>query len=147
MDLPKDVILKVVLRPGAILLYKDDAFPDKAHFFVIINMTILYNQPLFLLCATSQVVKKQAFISSRNLPLETLVIVHPADCNFLKKETVFNCNSVLERPIEMIKEKIDNSEIKKYAEVTGDILGKLRNGVLISPLVPEKIKRIIKKKY
>lgn len=144
MDLPKDVLLKATLRPGAIFLYNDDAFPDKAHFFVVINITILYNEPLFLLCATSQVVKKQAFISSRNLPLETLVIVRPSDCNFLKKETVFNCNSVLERPIEMIKEKIDNNEIKKYSEVTSDILEKLRKGVLKSPLIPERIKKIIR---
>lgn len=141
MELPKELILMYALKPGAALLYRDDDFPEKAHFFVIINLKIIYNKSLFLLSATSQITKRRAFITHNNLPPETLVVVEPDECTFLKQQTAFNCNTVLERSIEVIKEKIDNKKIHKYAEVHDELLEKLRSGVIRSPMISNSIKK------
>ena len=141
MDLPKDVIFKATLKPGGVFLYKDEIFPEKAHFFAVINPCIVYGQPLLLVCASSQISKRKEYVKRMGIDINTLVIVQPSECSFLTKETVFDCNRVLVRPIEVLKEKMDIDKIIRYTEIKDDLLTKLREAVKRSPMISPKIKK------
>lgn len=145
MKVPTDVIISISLKPGAVFLYSDDDFPDKKHFFVVLNKEISDNtSDLVLVCATSQVQARKQFIQSRNLGLETLVVVEDSDCDFLNKQSAFDCNSAMLRPIAYLKSKLDEDEVPTVQQVDTQLLSKLQNGVLKSRMVSEKIKKIIR---
>lgn len=145
MKVPTDVILSISLKPGAVFLYSDDNFPDKKHFFVVLNKVIEdITSDLVLVCATSQVQARTQFIQSRNLSLETLVIVQDRDCDFLNKESAFDCNSAMLRPLAYLKSKLDEDEVPTVQQIDDQLLEKLQNGVLKSRMVSEKIKKLLR---
>lgn len=143
MELPEEVILVSTLKPGAVYLYHDHEFPEKAHFFVVINQNITSTEPLYLVCASSQVDKKKDFVLRRHFPIETLVIVQPKECPFLTVKTVFDCNSILVRAIATIQKKIEAEEILRYEEVSDDLLDRLRESAMKSPMVTGNIKKCL----
>lgn len=143
MDLPKDVVFKATLKPGGVFLYKDDSFPEKAHFFVVLNSHIAFGEPLILVCASSQVLKRKERAIRMGFDLSTLVIVQPSECTFLGTESIFDCNRILIRPIEVLKQKMDMDKILKFTEIKDGLLTKLREAVKKSSTVTPKIKKLL----
>ena len=98
---------------------------------------------LVVVNATSKVSKREAYINTRRLPSETLVKVTPVECLFLKKDSAFDCNNPGEyTPQELID--CCNSGVFKYkGDVSSEILERLREGLLASPLVKKESKKLV----
>jgi hypothetical protein len=146
MDLPPGKALLKTLKPGVVYYFSDSSFDsNEPHYFVVLNtkIEITEEERLIAICATSQVTKKQEYISKRKLPESTLCILNGADCSFLKKETAFNGNTVHEFTIMSLYNKLVSKEIKKIKNINEDVLKKLRSAVIASPEVSPDIKTLV----
>ena len=141
--MPAEVVLSFTLRPGAVYLLRHDAFPDNHHFFVVLNNSVSPGDMLYLACASSQVTKRIEWVKRRKITTETLVIVESSQCDFVTKQTVFDCNTVHEVAYEVLKEKLDNHEIPSVNTIDKVILTQLRKAVHKSPMVSRKIKNMV----
>lgn len=144
VPIPGFVKLTATIKPGSIYLFQQTKFSsDKLHFHVILNNRPIECSELILVNATSQVEKRLNFVKSRPIPLETLVIVDPSECSVLKQKTAFDCNSPsIYTPQELI-ERCDSGEFRVMGKISDNLLNKLRNGVISSPLVKQSIKDIL----
>lgn len=143
MDLPSEVVLQFTLQPGAVYLFKHDAFPDHPHYFVVLNKEVNQGDVLYMVCASSKLDKREEWVQRRRIPSDTLVYVEPGECSFLKKRTVFDCNAVYPIAFEVLKIKLDSSEVLTVQAIDEDILSRLRDSVKKSPLVLRNIKKLL----
>jgi hypothetical protein len=63
----------------------------------------------------------------------------------LKKDSAFDCNRLFERTILQLTEKRTAGRLKFVGTMPSDIINKLINGVVKSPLITRKAKKIIKR--
>ena len=82
------------LIPGKVLYIKSDRSPDIAHFFVIVNASPDEIKPIILVMATSQIEKRKNYVRLAHLLPETLVYANSHTCEFLRVDSVFDCNSI-----------------------------------------------------
>lgn len=142
MDLPPVILLATTLKPGTVYLIKDPQFTNsKPHFAVVLNNKIESNGILYLAIATSQIEGRRRYVRIRQLPKETLVFTSQKECSFLYKETVFNCNDILERTVHEILVKVEIKEIISVYQAPEGLLNRIRDGVLKSPLIKRKVKQ------
>lgn len=143
MELPPQVLRKI-LKPGSAFLFVEESFQGaKPHFFIVLNHHPQMDERLLMVNATTKIEKRRFLVNLIGAP-ETLVVVKPHECAFLKQESAFDCNYPILRTVNDLILKYQSKELKMVGEVTGDLLGKLRNGVLLSPLVDEATKKIIR---
>jgi hypothetical protein len=144
LELPPQVIRKI-LKPGSVFYFAhQESTGDEPHYFVILNKDPQTDELLILVNATTKIEKRRSYISRNGLPDGTLVVLKPEDAPFLKKESAFDCNYPRMIPVGDLVEKFRTKELKLRGEADATIVEQLRNAVLISPLVDEKTKDVIK---
>ena len=144
MELPSSVLLGQTLKPGTIYLMDDNIFNNGLpHYVVVINKDILKDSSLFLIPGTSKIDKRKLYVNKMGLSLKTLVITNPTECKFLSCPTVFDCNGLLERTIDEIEDKSNNGQIRAIYNINEDLLKKIRDGVVASRLIPNRIKKCL----
>lgn len=143
MEIPPEAAIKSILKAGVAFYFTATSFKSsEPHFFVVLNYDPLSDKLLLMVNASSNVERRKAARS--NLPQATLVCVSPSECAFLKKESVFDCNSpILETTDNLIK-KLKAGQLNIVPHIVqSDILSRLRQGVLASPLLDYEYKSII----
>lgn len=140
MDLPSALVINMTLKPGAVYYFKHELFDNTPHYFVVLNLEKDTTENLLLVCATSRIDARTNFVKQRNLDLKTLVLVSSKDCDFLKLDSVFDCNNLYEYPLRALRDKIDTGNARVCSSVDTELLNKLREGVRASKLVARRIK-------
>ena len=144
MDLPSTAVLGPTLKPGTVYLMDDDVFNNGLpHYVVVINKNILKDPTILLVSGTSKIDKRKQFVKRNSLSPKTLIVTDSSKCHFLKMQTVFDCNCVMERTIDEIEDKSKNGKIRAIYEVSDDLLNQIREGVLASRLIVSRIKKLL----
>lgn len=146
IDIPSEIIAEFLeLKVGSVLYADEESFTsDEPHNLVILNHNPMTDEVLILVCATSDVASRVNWVKRSGFPSETLVIVDQNDCDFLKRESVFNCNDVIKSSVDVVCSKYKDKKLKFKGCVNDEIIQKMHNGVIASPRVEESIKNLIR---
>lgn len=113
------------------------------HYFVVLNRNPLGSKMLLLLVATSQVEKAQKRILRKNLPAESLVVIDDAAYGDFTKESCIDCNKLFNKSLEELCEQWKKKEIRPHRDMPRELVEKLIEGVMASPLISEEDKAFI----
>ncbi|TSC99981.1 MAG: hypothetical protein Greene101449_421 [Candidatus Peregrinibacteria bacterium Greene1014_49] len=141
IDIPFDVLIQQTCEVGAVYYYKSDHLinTDESHYFVVLAKT---DSTFHVVCATTQIEKRKAFVTQRKIPLETLVEITPTKENGLKKLSMVDCNRLFEETLHSLKRKHEQQPILLRGCMNKETVALLINGVMASPLVEREKKRI-----
>lgn len=142
MEIPAEILIDGTIEQGAIYYFPEDSITsDAPHYFVVLNIDPKKDTILILACGTSQV--KEAFVRRRNLPRETVVGVSTTECKYFKRNTAFDCNSLIQQSLNNLINKKTQGILEYKGKLSEVVLNKLIKGVLASPMVDRKHKKIV----
>jgi len=147
MEIPPEVRIRAGIKTGTVYYFKEDSHEKDAppHHFVVINSHPASDRILILVCASSRVDKIKK--NRKNLPAETLVEVSRSEYADFVLPTIFDCNTVYEKTISDIVKKLQDGKLGTYnLDMSLEIVEKLKEGVLLSPLVRRELKKVLKQK-
>jgi hypothetical protein len=146
MEIPAIAVIRSTIRTGTIYYFQEESFSStEPHYFVVLNELPSQDKILILVCASSQIDKRKNAIKKLGLPTETLVEILPEQCPSFKKHSIFDCNSIIEKPIQAVIEKLELQKLHVCVDyIPKDIIEKLIQGVIVSPQVPEYCKKMLK---
>jgi hypothetical protein len=133
--------LAFFLHEGAVFYLQDRSFTSaEPHYFVVLNRNPATQDPLILVVSSSQLesVKRR----NRDFPQETLIEIPVGMYADFKKDSIISCNQVFEKSRRQLLEQLNNGGGQK-AKLPADILHRLRQGVLASPTVERRIKKLL----
>ncbi len=134
--------LLALLIPGKVFFIKSDRSPDIAHYFVVVNANPDEIKPIILVMATSQVEKRRNYVRLAHLSSETLVYANSDTCEFLRVDSVFDCNSIYDTTFERLLEHLNDGG-RTVGDVDREFLTKLRHGVRVSKKVSGQKKGLV----
>lgn len=143
MQIPPEVHIRATIKEGAIYYFIEDSFGSKEpHFFVVLNRNPLTDEILILVNATTKIDKRRE--ARKRLPPETLVEISSVDCSVLRENSLIDCNSITEKTVDTLIEKLGKSELRVCFEMLKpELLQRLREGVLASPIVIRAHKELL----
>ena len=135
--------LRLSLRRGTVYYFQHRGLLSEAsHYFVVMNTDPKRDTVLLLAVASSQVDKIRE--RRKNLPPETLVEVSPGDYVGFTKPTLVDCNQVFELDRAELVSRYEAKSIRSHPDLPGEILDRVREGILASPRVDEAYKELIR---
>lgn len=139
-----DLRIRATIKEGAIYYFIEESFTrsNDPHYFVILNKKPLEDEALILVNATTKIEERKQM--QKNMPPETLIEVSPTECCELTRDSIFDCNSVTEKSLDSLIAKLEENKLGICREIMPtEILEKLRNGVIKSPVVNRSHKKLI----
>ena len=130
------------IQAGQVYLMRHPDYPEKKHFFVVVNFNPSQDDEHIIVVCTSKIEKAKRFCAIGGLPQETIVELAPADYKHFNKNTVINCNNAELMPKQELIDCLRIGRLEIRTPVGPEILSKIRRGILCSP----RVKRGIKKK-
>lgn len=139
------MLLSKTIQQGSVYLFIEDSHKDRIpHYFVILNKNPLEDDEFVFVLATSKVEKKRRIrLAMLKLPTTTLVETDGAECAFLTKPTIFDCNELTKFTPSALIDKLQSKLFRHIGHVPEQILTKLIKGVTDSPLIDEELKELI----
>ena len=140
-----DSLLRFTLRSGSVYLFQHrDLFSEKPHFFVVLNLNPCCDEFLVLTVVSSQI--ESVKTRRRNLPSDTLVEITPAEHGDFTLESIVDCNTVFRKTRQELLLKLQSGQAFEKTPMPADILYKIRQGVLTSPLIEDSVKSLLRGK-
>lgn len=135
------------LRPGgAVILRQDRSFRTVVpHYFVVVNFAPSVDQDLLMVVASSQLEKVR--FRRGLVPDITLVEVQLGEYCEFDKVSVFDCNAIFSRPREEILGCLQRGEVQILQPLPAVLFGRVRTGILASPLITPVLKCIVDPTY
>lgn len=93
---------------------------------------------IILACANSNIEKYKR--ARRNCPETTLVEISPSEYPDFTKNSIIDCNRVIEKSIEQI---ISSKRFSIKREMDALLVEKIRRGIIDSPVVEKRIKKTL----
>ena len=145
-NIPAHIRILATLKTGSVYYFEEERLSSKEpHYFIVLNKEPRTDSVLFLVCGSSQIEKRKNAIQKLGFPKETLVIVSPAECPCFSKETAIDCNTIIDKRIESVIEKLNLKELRICDESIPDkIVKKLVRGALMSTQIQEVVKKCIR---
>ena len=145
MYLPTLNVIVATIKEGSVYYFVQSHFPSsEPHYFVILNPNPMDSTSLIVVNTTSNVKGREKFVKSRKFPESTLVKVGPSDCSFLRKTSVFDCNKPGEYTPQKLVERCKKGAFRHKDAISEKVLRQLKEGLEASPMVEERIKRIVR---
>jgi len=130
------------LRSGSVyyLQHREMTSPEP-HYFVVLNSNPSANEFLVLIVASSKVetVKRRR----KNLPESTLVEIAPTDYSEFSQQSIIDCNQCFRFSRQELLNKLQQRVANEKKPIPEDIVDKLRQGILASPLIENEIKEMV----
>lgn len=144
MDLPALLITSVFEPKGLYYFSSEHLNTDDPHYFV---MVVIDERLFHMVVCTKQYDKKVKYIEYSGNDPATLVWVKPdARLNGLKLDSYINCNDVFsDYTLEILEEKLKSGALKFRGHISDAEFYNVLNGILISTLVDNHIKILVKK--
>jgi len=145
MDILPSVRILVTIKTGSVYYFEEEELTSvEPHYFVVLNKNPRTEEFLILVCASSQIEKRQQIAQRLGFPSETQVLISPSEFSIFSVDTIIDCNRVFEKTSQTLIEKLEQNKLKVCTEMMPDgILQKLITGVLASSQVSEKIKLML----
>ncbi len=132
------------MQAGAVFYFVEETFKvSRPHYFVVLNTPSAKTGNLVLVCAITLDLKVADRCTKLGFARETFVDVTPADYSPLKHVSLFDCNSPIVKPLEVFTQKITTKKLKSCPTISPSLLARLKFGVLASPMVSPKIKKLL----
>lgn len=144
------ILITATLKVGAVYRFiniDEDFKSDEPHYYVVLNNPDDTDQLILLACASSKIGEIQMFAVKRNLPGNTVVRVGPSEYSPFTRDTIFNCNNPWVYPRAFLEQLIIDKNMTSATLPTmpDEIVAKLQEGVISSPLVETVKKNLIRK--
>lgn len=143
MDIPARVRILSGIQTGSVYYFEEEQLSsDEPHYFVVLNRSPRTGELLILVCASSQVEKRQQIAQKLGFADETLVIISPSEYTLFTKETVIDCNRAFEKTAQSLIDKLEQGKLAVCTELMPEnIVQKLLKGVLMSRQISEGIQK------
>jgi hypothetical protein len=138
-----DALMRLTLRGGSVYYLQHSSLSSpEPHYFIVLNINPHGDSFLVLAVASSGVEK----VRRRNLhlPSETLVEILPGEHHGFPLHTIVDCNHWFRVTKEELLIKLKARVASEKDPLPPDILAKLRQGVLASPLIEAEIKDLLR---
>lgn len=143
LKITPEVVVNHVLKQGAVLLFNHPHFPQKPHYFFLLNTNPIDDIVLLFVVATSQTETIDRMIRNRIIQENTIVRIQPGLCKFLPKHTYINCNNIHELTSEHMFDLLKKQRILQYEQVSTNILSNIFEAVMKSNTVINKHKKLL----
>lgn len=145
IKVPADIHIRSTIRIGSVYYFEEEQLSSpEPHYFVVLNKDPHTAELLLLVCASSQVEKRKNAAKKLGFPEGTLVCISPAEYPLFTKESVIDCNRVIEKTIQSLIEKLEQGKLGPCTEIMPKpIIQKLIAGVVASDQVSENIKKLL----
>lgn len=143
MEIPPEVQIKSTIRLGSVYYFAEESLHSpEPHYFIVLNIDPQEDTVILLVCASSQIDK--VIKRRQTCPSDTLIKIAPNQYPDFKVASIIDCNIVFKQTIDQLIEKLANKKLRLKTEMKPDLVKQLRQGVLVSPLVENRIKSLLK---
>lgn len=140
--IPPEVAIKATIKSGSVYYFPEESFQsEEPHYFIVINLDPQTDRVVILVCASSQINKSKLRRSA--CPTDTMIEIGPVQYSDFTKNSIVDCNDVLEKNIESLIEKLRDGKLVIKSEMDIKLVNLLRQGVLCSPVVETRIKKLL----
>lgn len=145
IKIPSSIRILSAIKTGSVYYFEEEKLSStEPHYFVVLNSNPHTAELLLLVCASSQVNKRQTIALKLGFHQDTLVLVSPGEYKLFTKETVIDCNRVFEKTPQSLIEKLEEGKLGLCKElIPEEILNKLIKGVLMSNQVSKEAKNVL----
>lgn len=142
IDIPPEVQIRATIRVGSVYKFVEEALQsDKPHYFIVLNNPIIDKVVLLVYCS-SKIKKIKRW--RKNLK-GTLVEIKKDEYSDFTRDSIVDCNTIFEKTVENIIQKLEKNELKQNKEMDLSTVEKIKQAVIISPLVDNRIKELLQK--
>ena len=135
-------IIKASIKPGSVYYFREESLKStEKHYFVVINRNPHTDEVILLVCASSQIAHVK--LINKNCSEKTLVTIRPEEYSGFRVPSIFNCNIIFRRSIEVIMKKYKNNELLVKPEMDLKLVDTLRNSVLTSNQIESRVKSML----
>ena len=132
--------LWLTLRHGTVYYCQDRRLSSpEPHYFVVCNASPLSARVIVLACSSSQIASVMA--RRAGLPAETLVEIPPTQYGPFTKRSIIDCNVLFETTRREVLVRLNAGEIECKPDMPTEIMERVRQGILASPLIAPELKR------
>jgi hypothetical protein len=136
-------IIKASIKPGSVYYFREENIQStEKHYFVVINRNPHTDEIILLVCASSQIAHVKLIY--KNCFAKTLVIIKPEEYSGFRVPSIFNCNNIFRKSIDLIMKKYESNELLIKPEMDPKLVDTLRNGVLASNQIAPRIKSMLR---
>lgn len=145
VEISPAIRIKGPLQRGSVFYFAEEQLTsEKPHYFVVLNKNPKAEEFLVLAVASSKVEKRRRIAKLLKFPEKTLVIVQAEEYSLFTTETVIDCNSVIEKTVDSLIEKLKNKKLIVCSELMPEsILNKLTEGVIASSQVRAGVQNLL----
>jgi hypothetical protein len=137
-----DALMRLTLRGGSVYYLQHSALSSpEPHYFVVLNANPHGDSFLVLAIASTQIEKVRR--RSQHLPPETLVEVLPTEQSTFPDHSIVDCNHWFRVTKDDLLLKLQTRVASERTPLPPEILAKLRQGLLASPLIEPEIKELV----
>jgi hypothetical protein len=143
IDIPPEVRIRSLIRTGSVYYFPEDTFSSTVrHFFIVLNSSPATDRVLLLVCSSSRIeaVKRRR----RHQPSQTIVEIAKTEYADFTVNSIVDCNTIIPKTISELASKLNSRELLCKTVMDASIVEKLRQGVLVSPLVADEHKDLLR---
>lgn len=131
------------IEAGSVFYFLEKSIDSpKPHRFIVLNINPQTDILIVLVCASTQFERFRRL--RKNCPNETLVEITPIQYSGLTEKSIIDCNKVFPKQIDEITLLLSKKKLQVLPRMDLRLVRKLRNGVLMSPLVAREIKTLLR---
>lgn len=135
--------IKSTIVAGSVYYFHEKSIPSpKQHRFIVINVDPLNDPVIILVCASKQIEYFKNL--RRDCPSETLVEIEPLQYSGFTQKSIIDCNRVFPYKLSDIANKLKNRKLRVLRTMDLRLVRKLRKGVLLSPVIDEDSKILLR---
>ncbi len=134
--------IKSTIEAGSVYYYHEKSIDSpKQHNFVVINIDPPKDTLIFLVCSSTKINHFRKLRS--NCPDETLVEITPTQYSGFSEKSIIDCNDIFQKGIDEIARMFSKNKLQIKPVMGLRLVRKLRQGVILSPLVANEIKTLL----
>jgi hypothetical protein len=112
------------------------------HYCIVVNINPAQDPTIVLVYASHRIRKVKE--RRKNCPAETLVEISHTQYTGFDKDSIIDCNDVLETDIEMLASKLRQGKLQTKPLMGLRLVRKLRKAILASNQIPPRVKDLLK---
>ena len=134
--------IKSDIEAGSVYYYNDPILKATyPHYCIVVNIDPTKDTVILLVHASHRINKVKE--RRKNCPEETLVAIIPIQYSEFSKESIIDCNEILERDVEMLRILLAQQKLEKKPIMGLRLVRMLRKGIIASNQVPQRIKDLL----
>jgi hypothetical protein len=144
MNIDPETELKILIKKGSVFYFSEESFTKSyPYYFVVLNNNPIDDGDIFMVAAKSFNLKDIYRFENGNFSRETFVDISEKESKCFNRITLFDCNLVIIKDINILIEKMKSGKLKNKGYIEDEVLKRICSGVISSPIVENGIKKKI----